>query len=285
MLAPKDVHAKQIADLEYLQTEQLGIQSEDRRVVYDLYCRTHDNDSIDVEMQQISPGNFENRLLYYSTYPIRQQAPKRNQTDKTSSDASVGSVTSASSVTGPWKYDLKQVYIIAVTNFSVFDDGKVLEWVQLRRVDSNQFVTDKLNFAFVDLTKFTKQQHELETQWDKILFFIKHAGELTQQPTQLHDKFFDNLFDLVSNKHLTTEEMEYYKSTKLTEGEIELIKAGSEYIGEKHGRYLGKQEAYTEFVTNLFEQGLTTDKIAGMTRLTVGEVMGILKNIGSYGKL
>jgi hypothetical protein len=75
--------------------------------------------------------------------------------------------------------------------------------------------------------------------------------------------------------------MEYYKSTKLTEGEIELIKAGSEYIGEKRGRY----QAYTEFVTDLYEQGLTTDKIAGMTRLTVGEVMGILKNIGSYGKL
>jgi hypothetical protein len=68
------------------------------------------------------------------------------------------------------------------------------------------------------------------------------------------------------------------ESYKLTEGEIELIKAGSEYIGEKHGRY----QAYTEFIANANARGLSLEAIASLTSLTVGEVVSRLNQIGNH---
>jgi hypothetical protein len=68
--------------------------------------------------------------------------------------------------------------------------------------------------------------------------------------------------------------MENYK---LTEGEIELIKAGSEYIGERHGRY----QANIELVAKASKWGLSVEVIAELTPFTVGEVNNILNKIGN----
>jgi hypothetical protein len=71
------------------------------------------------------------------------------------------------------------------------------------------------------------------------------------------------------------------ESYKLTDGEIELIKAGSEYIGEKRGRY----QAYIELVAKARKWGLPMEVITDMTSFTVGEVNDILNKIESNGKL
>ena len=65
-----------IKDLKYINTENLGTQEYDRKAVFDVYCETEDGRRILVEMQKAEQQFFKDRSIFYSTFPIRDQAVK-----------------------------------------------------------------------------------------------------------------------------------------------------------------------------------------------------------------
>ena len=76
-----------IADLNFKNTEQPGQTDADRRAVYDIYCENENGEKFIVELQKAKQNYFNERTIYYSTFPIREQAEK-----------------------GGWNYNLKAVY-------------------------------------------------------------------------------------------------------------------------------------------------------------------------------
>ncbi|MBO4402431.1 MAG: Rpn family recombination-promoting nuclease/putative transposase, partial [Bacteroidales bacterium] len=64
---------KEIEDIQYLNSENLGDGSGDRRSVFDVYCTTRDGSRFIVEMQKAEQAFFKDRSVYYATTPIRQQ--------------------------------------------------------------------------------------------------------------------------------------------------------------------------------------------------------------------
>ncbi len=66
----------QISDLTYLKTEHLGHSELDRKVVYDLYCENAEGEKFIVELQKARQKNFKERTIFYSTFPIQEQAKK-----------------------------------------------------------------------------------------------------------------------------------------------------------------------------------------------------------------
>ena len=65
---------QEIKDVQYLNSEHLGDGYGDRRAVFDVYCMTADGGRFIVEMQKAEQAYFKDRSIYYSTYPIREQA-------------------------------------------------------------------------------------------------------------------------------------------------------------------------------------------------------------------
>ena len=65
-----------IEDITYLNTEQFGSNEEHRTAFFDLYCRNQRGEHFIVEIQRQKQTNFKERLLYYSTFPIQQQAQR-----------------------------------------------------------------------------------------------------------------------------------------------------------------------------------------------------------------
>ncbi|MDR1672909.1 MAG: Rpn family recombination-promoting nuclease/putative transposase, partial [Bacteroidales bacterium] len=65
-----------IISLRYLNQEQLGRTENDRKAVYDLYCETETGDKFIVEMQRNYQEFFKDRSVYYSTFPIQEQAKR-----------------------------------------------------------------------------------------------------------------------------------------------------------------------------------------------------------------
>jgi len=114
----------EIENVQYLNSEHLG----DRRAVFDVYCQRTDGGRFIVEMQKAEQEYFKDRSIYYSTFAIREQAPKGQK----------------------WDYRLEDVYTVGVLNFK-FPDGeypadKFVHEIKLKDVEDNHVFYNKLTF-------------------------------------------------------------------------------------------------------------------------------------------
>ena len=125
-----------ISDLSYRNSEQVGNNALDRKAIFDLYCQSEDGERFIVEIQKAKQNFFKDRSVYYSSFPIQEQALK-------------GEV---------WNYKLAPVYTVGILDF-VFDDHKddetLLHIVELKDQQCRVFY-DKLKFIYLELPKFQR---------------------------------------------------------------------------------------------------------------------------------
>ena len=65
-----------VKDVSYLNPEHVGDVYTDRRAIFDVYCEGENGEKFIVEMQNAYQAHFKDRSLFYSTFPIREQAQK-----------------------------------------------------------------------------------------------------------------------------------------------------------------------------------------------------------------
>lgn len=137
-----------IKNLTYLKSDRLGANEDERRAIFDLYCENETGEKFIVELQKTKQKFFKDRTVYYSTFPIREQAQR-------------GSF---------WDFELKAVYTVAILDF-VFDEDqhekdKYRYNVKLADIETNKVFYDKLTFVYLEMPKFTKNIKQLETRFD-----------------------------------------------------------------------------------------------------------------------
>ncbi|MDR1886793.1 MAG: Rpn family recombination-promoting nuclease/putative transposase [Prevotellaceae bacterium] len=293
------VLSENVVYIEYIPQEQLGERAEDRKAIYDLYCKNSKGERFIVEMQKAGQPNFADRALFYSTYPIRAQAPKGKIKLKDKS---------GKTVLKPWDYFLNKVYFIAILDFVLFEEESakdiVMEEIELIRKNSGIAFTDKLKFVIIELPKFSKTEAESETPTDKWLYSLKNMEYLHQCPEQFDEEIFQNLYEEAQINKLKPEEMEAYNKSILeyddvvlavdyaeSRGELRGEKRGIQIgeqrgirigekkgmqIGEQKGIRIGEQKGKTSVVLNLYRRGLPIEDIADITNFTVEQVKDIL---------
>jgi predicted transposase/invertase (TIGR01784 family) len=153
-----------ISDLTFKNTEQLGQTESDRKAIYDIYCENDRGEKFIVELQKAKQNYFKERTVYYSTFPIKEQAEK-----------------------GEWNYNLNAVYCIGILDFT-FDDyaaeperSDVIHTVKLKNQYGNIFY-DKLTYIYLEMPNFVKEESLLNTRLDKWLYFIKHLEDFQSIP-------------------------------------------------------------------------------------------------------
>ncbi len=65
-----------ITDLTYLKSGQLGMSGTERKAIFDLYCTNERGERFIVELQKTKQKFFKDRMIYYATFPIQEQAKK-----------------------------------------------------------------------------------------------------------------------------------------------------------------------------------------------------------------
>ena len=162
----------QIVELTFKNNEQLGFTPYDRKAIYDIYCENQNGEKFIVELQKAKQNYFRERTIYYSTFPIREQAEK-----------------------GIWNYNLKAVYCIGVLDFT-FDDyeseperSEVVHTINLKNQHGKVFY-DKLTYIYLEMPNFKKEEHELATRLDKWLYFIKNLEDFQNIPELFKDEVF-----------------------------------------------------------------------------------------------
>ena len=230
-----------VKDVSYLNPEHVGDVYTDRRAIFDVYCEGENGEKFIVEMQNAYQTYFKDRALFYSTFPIREQAQK------------------------------------------------IRHHVQLCDTATHKVFYDKLEYIYVEISKFNKTLEQLDTLYEKWLYALKNLYKLTQRPKELCDKVFDRLFEEAEIAKFTPQEMREYETSKMAyrdiknsvdtakrEGIAEGMELGMKQGMEK-GRTEGKHEANTETAQRLLEMGLSAEQVAKATQLP----LEIIKNLSN----
>ena len=68
---------KPIKTLNFKKSEHLGASEIDRRAIFDLYCESETGEKFIVELQKAKQKFFKDRSIFYSTFPIQEQAGRK----------------------------------------------------------------------------------------------------------------------------------------------------------------------------------------------------------------
>ena len=259
-----------VKDVSFLNPEKVGDLYTDRKAIFDVYCEGENGEKFIVEMQNAYQTYFKDRALFYSTFPIREQAPKGNE----------------------WDFKLNHIYTIALLNFSMneeaFDKEEIRHHVQLCDTATHQVFYDKLEFIYVEIAKFNKSLEELETLYDKWLYALKNLYKLTQRPKALYDKVFDRLFEEAEIARFTPQEQREYEASKMAYRDIKnsidtAKREGKEEglaEGMEKGLAQGKEEGLAEGMEKGLAQGMEKGLAQGMEKgLAQGKEEGLAEGM------
>jgi predicted transposase/invertase (TIGR01784 family) len=232
-----------IQDLSYTPTEKLGATETDRKAIFDLYCTSPSGERFIVEVQKAKQNYFKDRSVYYSTFPIQEQAKKGN-----------------------WDYQLAAVYTIGILDF-VFDDDRHMEQVrhEVKLKDQHcQVFYDKLTFIYLEMPNFKKTEAELETNFDKWMYVLKHLPYLQNRPAALQERIFQKLFEAAEIARFAPEEKaRYEESLKYYRDLKNVVDTSFEE---------GREEGKTEVILKSHEAGLDVETISKITGKSIEEV-------------
>lgn len=182
-----------IVDLTFKNTEHLGQTEIDRKAVYDIFRENETGEKFIVELQKAKQNYFKERTIYYSTFPIREQAEK-----------------------GEWNYNLKTIYCIGILDFT-FDDYKdepekneVVHTIKLKNQNGKTFY-DKLTYIYIEMPNFKQSEANLKTRLDKWLYFIKHLEDFQTIPTIFKDEVFTIAFEKAEISKFGQAELKSYE--------------------------------------------------------------------------
>ena len=262
----------EIVDVDFIPTEHLGLTEEDRKVIFDISCRCKDGRSIIIEMQKGYQKHFRKRAVYYTTYPISEQGRQAHELYlKRKAEAEAAGKDFDKKF--EWDYDLKPVTVVAILNFQF---GHEAGWpkdryhssYRLREDNCHEVMTDTLRFVFLELGRFKKRIWELETVFDKWMYLLKHMHEMVAVPKEFSDPLFTRLFLLAEiNKFTAEEHKQYKKSLELMSDWDNIINSTAERSREE-----GREEERAKVVKEMLADGMSVDKIAQYTKLSVEEI-------------
>ena len=237
----------QISELSFRNSENIPELSHERKAIFDIHCESKTGEKFIVEMQKAKVNFFKDRSLFYSTFPIKEQAKR-----------------------GDWDFKLTPVYMIAILDFQ-YDEKeerqKFLRSVDLKDQDGDIFY-DKLNFKFIQMPLFTKNEDELENHFDKWIYFLKKLEGFESIPTILQEPIFEKAFNVAEIANMTSEQYDFYQDSLLTYIEVkEVVKTAN-----NDGNEQGRKNREIEIARDLKKLGVAIDIIRKSTGLSEKEI-------------
>jgi predicted transposase/invertase (TIGR01784 family) len=254
---------RKIIDLKFLDKEQLGLESGDRSLIYDIYCETETGEHIIVEMQNKYQPYFKERSIYYTARSIVEQGERGSQ----------------------WKYDIKAVYLVAFLNFRISDISKGFRTdVALIDMKERTLFSDKVRLVYLQLPYFTKEADECETIFEKIIYTLKHMDILQRMPWMAQNAVFKRLSEIAEVASLNSEERRKYDESlrayrdtiavmegQFAQGELK-GRAEGRAEGRVEGRVEGRAEGILSIARKMKQKGKPVSEIAEMTDLSPDEI-------------
>jgi predicted transposase/invertase (TIGR01784 family) len=194
----------QIAKLTFRNNENLSEFAFERKAIFDIHCESQSGERFIVEMQKAKIKFFKDRSLFYTTFPIREQAKRGDE----------------------WDFRLTPIYMIAILDF-LYDEEtekqKFLRSVALKDQDGELFY-DKLHFKFIQMPLFNKAENELVSHFDKWIYFLKNLETSNSIPDILREPIFEKAFHEAEIAAMTSKEYDKYQESLMSYIEVREVK-------------------------------------------------------------
>ena len=234
-----DILQEDIMSVEFRNTELTEISPQDKRILFDLLCRTPGG-TILVEMQKASRFDQRDRLLFYGSRLVTRQVKR-----------------------GDEEYVLAPVKVICIMNYEDehpnSPEGKILYHYRLREIETAEPFGDRMSFYLLELPRIMRYTDEYDSPvagWCRIFrnfaIFAKSRSE--------KDAEFVRLERAMRVSGLDDQEIDNYFSDMMTEKEMHPYIKGAEQQGYRKGFKAGVEQGTAEGVEKGIEKGI--EKVA-----------------------
>lgn len=232
---------RKICDVTYVGTEHVNPMPRMKNVRIDVECVSEDGSRFMVEMQKERQDYFTERMLYYSTYAVQKQEEHGDD------------------------YGFMPVYVIGIMNFRLHEEPGIVEYrYRIRRDGSEELMTDKLTYIFLELPNHRAMDDPEATRLDRFCYYLRSMASLRVRPQSDGDELIEMLLDSADFTKFTPEERVKYQNDMTTERDIRNQMAYRER--------LGREERSIEIAKNLLAKGFSMDDIADVTGIGVEEL-------------
>jgi predicted transposase/invertase (TIGR01784 family) len=270
---------KKIKSIIFKNGELLPDSPSDRKAIFDLYCEDERGSNFIVELQKVYQEHFQSRALYYTTFPIQEQA-----------------------IRGAWDFSLTPIYFIGLLNFEVQqfrDTDEYLHHGQILDIKTKRVMYDKLNMVYVEIPKFKKENYEQFNHLEWWMYVFQNLNRMTDIPKELQGDVIAKAFEKAEFIKLPkVEQDKYHQNLKVyrdlvnsystahktgmkigrKEGIKQGIKKGIEQgikKGIEQGIEQGAKQRNIEIAKNLLKSGISMDVIIKTTGLSFEEIEGL----------
>lgn len=228
-----DILQEDIMSVEFRNTELTEISPQDKRILFDLLCRTPGG-TILVEMQRTSRFDQRDRLLFYGSRLVTRQVKR-----------------------GDEEYVLAPVKVICIMNYEDehpnSPEGKILYHYRLREIETAEPFGDRMSFYLLELPRIMRYTDEYDrpvAAWCRIFrnfaIFAKSRSE--------KDAEFERLERAMRVSGLDDQEIDNYFSDMMTEKEMHPYIKGAEQQGYRKGFKAGVEQGTAEGVEKGIEK-------------------------------
>jgi predicted transposase/invertase (TIGR01784 family) len=142
-----------VKNVKHLPTEIVGMTDTARKGFYDTFLRVNDEMYFIVEMQLGNHTYLMERLMFYLSFLYVSRIKKGKDAFN----------------------DVKKVHCICITRDTLFPEVPEYYHKSNFRTETGMLISDKMEFIFVELEKFTKLASELNNELEELLFTMKNA--------------------------------------------------------------------------------------------------------------
>lgn len=240
-----------IVDLTFKNTEQLSDIRSDRRAIFDIHCENERGDKFIVEMQKAKIKFFKDRSVFYTTFPIKEQAEK-----------------------GDWDFKLKPIYCVAILDFEFDDDREQKTYVSDVQLKDQycQVFYNKLKYIFIEMPRFKKREDELGNHFDKWLYFLKHLESFETIPDILKEEVFLKGFEVAEIANFDEKQLAEYEDSLKIYRDLKGVVDTSYEEGEKVGIEKGIEKGIMKVAKELKKEGIDIEIIVKSTGLSKEEI-------------
>lgn len=263
-----------VKEIKFLRNEFIGKTEDARGGLYDLICEDENGNSFIVEMQLGYYKNYIHRSKFYAFQRYNTLVER-----------------------GKFKFeDLKKVYCIGFLAHNIYPDSVLYYHHGTLKNQIGENLDDQITHIIVEIRKFDKQEKDVKTNLDKLIFVMKNLEniqESNQLPHFLSEDWIEQALKKLDRSKMTPEQRMHFEMSlakqasimemlkeerriEREEGRKEGRKEGREEgreegrkEGREQGREQGREEANEEVAKTLKDNGVDFDLIAKSTGLSI----------------
>lgn len=245
----------EITEIKFCNIENIPAMDSEKESYLDILCTDKLQNNFIIEMQIAKEQAFRKRSVFYTALGIVEQMHKGDEYGK-----------------------IKPVIFIGILNHPMFANrNRVISHHIVCDMDTAKQSFEEVEWHYVELCNFDKELHDLHTDMDKWLYFLKKAESLTVIPSQFaQSPEFKEAFEVIEQSLWTPEERRAYlksldelnKNSRLQAG---IFEEGVEK-GIEQGIEKGVRQEKEQVAMRLLKKNMSLDDIAELIGLSIEQI-------------